>query len=207
MSDSPDSDGDGIVTLEELKSFLSRNEDRPEYANEQLKRDDLVFTKEARDYIVESARDAINDTSDWVTENVLQPVLDTFIKPIYRALFIISVTVVGFTGAIFLGPDKTLGNVSIEDIPGLAEIPLWVTSILIDNSEPFADAILKAVLKTNQELVGAALGTGPLAPVALTVLQMIELGLVIYLALMLVETAKSTIVGSIFLAPLRVIRR
>lgn len=131
--------------------------------------------------------------------------------PIYRGFYWIPIILVGTVAVVFLGTDRELGLAG--GWPGIADIPLLISSTLIDGVEPAATMILDSVGSINAELVLAVTdNTGLAAFPLLALIQFVELVVLFYLLVSGVRMARSlpgasTLVAGIDVAtrPLRAV--
>ncbi|MHB9286785.1 EF-hand domain-containing protein [Halobacteriales archaeon Cl-PHB] len=188
-----DSDGDGIINAEELKAALRADFARATKAV--LKLQPGQFTSGAKEVlegkglweqIASIPAGVSRAVYNWVTGFVW-----SVVKPLYKALYYVPILLVGAVSVVFLGSDRTLKD-TVEGVPGLADIPVLLSQWLIGAAQPLAQSILDTVTSINQGIVVATTtNTGLAAAPLLAGVQIIELGVMLYLLWAGVQLASS----------------
>lgn len=117
---------------------------------------------------------------DGINIDIVGTVVDELFRPLFRGFFLIPAALVGAVGWVFLGGDRALTS-TVQGFPGLADIPILLKTWLIGALEPIGSSFLAVIREINVSLVTTLVNEGgALAPVLLTALQAVELGILVY---------------------------
>lgn len=107
----------------------------------------------------------LRDPRTYIIGTVIAWVVDRFIVPIFRGFAQAGAAIIQAILAVFLGRDLTW---AAEGSIGLADIPLWFLTNLIEAGAPIGSGILTVLDTLNIAIETVALQAGPAAPVVAT---------------------------------------
>lgn len=111
-------------------------------------------------------------------------VVDQLLFPIFRSIATIGLTIVDAVTLLFFGTDRTL---SATGQLGLADIPLYASSIVIGGAEPVVLSVVGFVLDLNQQVGEVAASAGFAGFPIAAGLAVAEVGVLLYVTWSLVE--------------------
>jgi hypothetical protein len=139
----------------------------------------------------ETVGETANDTAEAISDLGLSDIATAAVKAamsivwglfrdLFTGLYIIPLAMVGLIGWVFLGSDRSLQR-TVEGFPGIGDLPILVATYVIEAAEPVGTLILTTISETNYALVSSLTGgTGILTMALVFVVQVVELGVLVY---------------------------
>lgn len=120
-------------------------------------------------------------------------VISVIVTPLFKGFYFLFALLAAVVGVIFLGSDLALGS-EVNGFPGLADLPVLAGNLFIDALAPVGSAAIDGVGTFNSQMIALATGSSGIAAAPLLVLlQALEFGLLLYLAMLGYSAARSTL--------------
>lgn len=196
FDDDVDYDGDGEPWGEESES------ERKEIIQSVFDGSTLDDTK---DLIDDAVPDWLPSTLSEFKKLVTKIVSNKLLKPIFASIYRLGLTLITLVGVIFLGGDLQLGwsgeppDISLPwpaktlvtgdggGYIGIADLPVWFASTMIDMFEPIGNAGLEPIRTFNDAVGAAASNAGIAGPPIVFGLQVLELAVGLYALSLVVQ--------------------
>ncbi len=178
-----DPNDDGRITRSEIHAAVKKKGESFVLVTLNVTGGYRALTEGARRYLDthmsswgEKLNSAINAVKEWVLDFVWG-----LVKSLYRAIYFIPIFLVAVVGSVFYGTDLELKD-TVSGFPGLGDLPIFAANILVRAGQRVGWPILQTVRKINAGIVSTILQeTGPLAVFFLAAIQILEIGILLYL--------------------------
>jgi hypothetical protein len=180
--DDIDEDGDGKIQADEIKKWW--NSDSTTDAQRRFAQNIPGFklTEDAWNFISsQEATQTVGKTADRIIEIVIEDI----VKPLFTGFWRLSILLVGVVGVVFLGENGKVGLG--PGLPGIADLPLILSTALIEATEPVGETVLLTISGFNADIVSALEGAGLAQFPVLVVVQFAELTLVVFVLVRLAD--------------------